>query len=84
MCETLSSQIKRRTRVVRLFLNEFSLLRPVTGVHVEISEEWQTSNAISNPKPKKNQINFNTLAVRSQSDNFTEKFARQQNDSIIA
>ena len=64
MCEKLNSQIKRRTRVVGLFPNEFSLLRPVTGVHVEISEEWQTSNPISNPKPKNNQTNLNNLAAK--------------------
>ena len=37
--ETLNSQIKRRTRVVGLFPNESSLLRLVTSVLVEISEE---------------------------------------------
>ena len=42
MCETLNSQIKRRTRVVGLFPNDSSLLRLVTGVLMEISEEWET------------------------------------------
>ena len=42
MCETLNTQIKRRTRVVGLFPNESSLLRLVTGVFIEISEEWET------------------------------------------
>lgn len=41
MCETLNSQIKRRTRVVGLFPNEASLLRLVTGVLIEISDEWE-------------------------------------------
>jgi putative transposase len=41
-CETLNSQIKRRTRVVGLFPNEASLLRLVTAVLVEISETWET------------------------------------------
>ena len=44
-CETLNSQIKRRTRVVGLFPNEQSLLQLVTGVLIEISETWETGNA---------------------------------------
>lgn len=44
-CETLNSQIKRRTRVVGLFPNEASLLRLVTAVLMEISEGWETSKA---------------------------------------
>jgi putative transposase len=41
-CETVNSQIKRRTRVVGLFPNEDSLLRLVTAVLIEISETWET------------------------------------------
>jgi transposase-like protein len=44
-CETLNSQIKRRTRVVGLFPNEASLLRLVTDVLIEISETWETRKA---------------------------------------
>lgn len=44
-CETLNSQIKRRTRVVGLFPNEGSLLRLVTAVLIEISETWETGKA---------------------------------------
>jgi transposase-like protein len=44
-CETLNSQIKRRTRVVGLFPNEESLLRLVTGVLIEISETWETGKS---------------------------------------
>ena len=44
-CETLNSQIKRRTRVVGLFPNEDSLLRLVTAVLVEISETWETGKS---------------------------------------
>ncbi len=44
-CETLNSQIKRRTRVVGLFPNEASLLRLVTAVLIEISEAWETGKA---------------------------------------
>jgi transposase-like protein len=40
--ENLNQQIKRRTRVARLFPNESSLLRLVSAVLMEISEEWET------------------------------------------
>ncbi len=40
--ENLNQQIKRRTRVARLFPNEASLLRLASAVLIEISEEWET------------------------------------------
>lgn len=52
MCETLNSQIKRRTRVVGLFPNDASLLRLVTGVLMEISEEWETGKVYLQPETK--------------------------------
>ncbi|MDX2180299.1 MAG: IS256 family transposase [Bryobacteraceae bacterium] len=42
MLERLSKEIKRRTRVATLFPNEAALLRLVTAVVMEISEEWET------------------------------------------
>ncbi len=42
MLERLSQEIRRRTRVVRLFPNEASCLRLVTAILMEISEDWQT------------------------------------------
>jgi len=53
MCETLNSQIKRRTRVVGLFPGESSLLRLVTAVLIEISEEWETGKVYLKPQPTK-------------------------------
>jgi transposase-like protein len=41
--ERLNRELKRRTRVATLFPNEASLLRLVTGVLIEISEEWETT-----------------------------------------
>jgi putative transposase len=41
--ERLNRELKRRTRVATLFPNEASLLRLVTGVLIEISEEWETA-----------------------------------------
>jgi transposase-like protein len=41
-CENLNSQIKRRTRVVGIFPSEDSLQRLVTGVLIEISENWES------------------------------------------
>ena len=40
--ERLNQEIKRRTRVVRIFPNERSCLRLVTALTVEQSEEWIT------------------------------------------
>jgi putative transposase len=42
MLERLNRELKRRTRVATLFPNEDSLLRLVTAILVEISEEWET------------------------------------------
>ena len=40
--ERLNKEIRRRTRVATLFPNEASLLRLVSALLVEISEEWET------------------------------------------
>jgi transposase-like protein len=40
--ERLNKEIKRRTRVATLFPNEAALLRLVSAVLMEISEEWET------------------------------------------
>jgi putative transposase len=40
--ERTNKEIKRRTRVATLFPNEASLLRLVSAVLMEISEEWET------------------------------------------
>jgi len=42
MLERLNRELKRRTRVATLFPNEASLLRLVTAILVEVSEEWET------------------------------------------
>ena len=42
MCETLNTQIKRRTRVAGLFPNEASILRLVSAILMDISEEWES------------------------------------------
>ena len=42
MLERQNKEIKRRTRVATLFPNEESLLRLVTAVLVELSDEWET------------------------------------------
>lgn len=40
--ERLNKEIKRRTRVVGLFPNEAALLRLVTALAMEVSEDWET------------------------------------------
>jgi len=42
MVERLNREIKRRTRVATLFPNEASLLRLVSSILIETSEEWET------------------------------------------
>ena len=42
LIEWLNKEIKRRTAVATLFPNELSLLRLVTAILVEVSEEWET------------------------------------------
>lgn len=43
LVERLNEEIRRRTRVARLFPNEAACLRLVSAVLMEISEEWQTA-----------------------------------------
>jgi putative transposase len=42
MLERLNRELKRRTRVATLFPNENALLRLVTAILIEVSEEWET------------------------------------------
>ena len=42
MLERVSQEVKRRTRVVRIFPNEASCLRLISAILMEISEIWQT------------------------------------------
>jgi putative transposase len=49
MLERLNREIKRRTRVATLFPNEASLLRLVTGVLMELSEEWDNLQNATSP-----------------------------------
>ena len=44
LLERLNEEIRRRTRVARLFPNEASCLRLVTAIVMEIAEDWQTAD----------------------------------------
>lgn len=48
MNEMLNRQVRRRTRVATLFPNEAALLRLVSAVLMEISEEWETGKVYLN------------------------------------
>jgi transposase-like protein len=48
LLERLNKEIKRRTRVATLFPNEASLLRLVSAVLIEISEDWETGKVYLN------------------------------------
>ena len=43
LVERLNEEIRRRTRVARLFPNESACLRLVSAILMEISEDWQTA-----------------------------------------
>ena len=49
--ERLNQEIKRRTRVARVFPNPDSLLRLVTAVLAEISDEWESGKIHLNMNP---------------------------------
>ena len=42
LLEWINKEVKRRTKVATLFPNEASLLRLVSAILVEISEDWET------------------------------------------
>jgi len=48
MPERVHEEINRRTRVAGLFPNEASLLRLVSAVLMELSEEWETGKRYLN------------------------------------
>ncbi len=48
--ERVNQEIKRRTRVASLFPNEASVLRLVTALLIEISEQWETGKIYLNMK----------------------------------
>ncbi|CAB9541103.1 hypothetical protein BROOK1789B_1667 [Bathymodiolus brooksi thiotrophic gill symbiont] len=45
MIEWLNQSVKQRTKVAKIFANEYFCLRLVSAVIVEISDEWQSSKA---------------------------------------
>jgi len=49
--ERLNQELRRRTRVVRVFPNDTSLLRLVTALLVEQSDQWETEKTYLNMKP---------------------------------
>jgi putative transposase len=54
LLERVNKELKRRTRVATLFPNEAALLRLVSAVLMEISEEWESEKVylrIENSKP---------------------------------
>ena len=50
LLERTNQELKRRTRVAMLFPNEAALLRLVSAVLMETSEEWETENIYLNMK----------------------------------
>jgi hypothetical protein len=52
MLERLNRELKRRTRVATLFPNEASLLRLVSAILIEVSEEWESGKRYVTFNPK--------------------------------
>ena len=50
LCESLSKAIRRRIRVAAIFPNEASCLRLVSAILMEISDDWESSQAYLNPQ----------------------------------
>jgi transposase-like protein len=48
MLERVSQEVKRRTRVVRIFPNQAACLRLVSALLMEISEDWETGRIYLN------------------------------------
>jgi len=48
LLERVNQEIKRRTRVVRIFPNQASCLRLVSAILMEISEDWETGKIYLN------------------------------------
>ena len=49
--ERLNQELKRRTRVIRIFPNDQSLLRLITSLLIDKSEQWETDKIYLNMKP---------------------------------
>jgi transposase-like protein len=50
--EPVNQELKRRTRVARMFPNEASLLRLVSALLAEISDEWESEKIYLSMEPK--------------------------------
>ena len=48
MLERVNQEIKRRTRVIRIFPNQSACLRLVSALLMEISEDWETGRIYLN------------------------------------
>ena len=75
--ERMNREIKRRTRVAVLFPNKESALRLVTGVIIEIHEEWVTGKQYLDMSPLLNRELKKTNKLRGEKrkrSEFTEKW----------
>ena len=56
MIERVIQELKRRTRVIRVFPNIASLLRPITARLCEISDFWESGKVYLNMNPKSHSL----------------------------
>jgi transposase-like protein len=64
--ENPNKEIKRRTRVAAIFPNEASILRLVTAVVAEISEEWEAGCVYLNMETARPTVSFCRLMLLGQ------------------
>ena len=53
MIERFNQELKRRSRVIRIFPNDASCMRLLGTLCMEQSEEWETNKIYLNMDPKK-------------------------------
>jgi len=63
MLEVVNREIKRRTRVARLFPNEESLIRLVSAILMEISEDWETGRVYLDMIPENEHSNTDSSQI---------------------
>jgi transposase-like protein len=63
MLEVVNREIKRRPRVARLFPNEESLIRLVSAILMEISEDWETGRVYLEMIPENEHSNTDSSQI---------------------
>jgi putative transposase len=63
MLERYNQEIKRRTRVVRIFPNEQSCVRLITALAIETNEEWMARRYLTMDKDNEKEVSKSTTDI---------------------